>query len=321
MLGQNDAQRLAGEIASRYGLGRDAALSGPVARGEMGQVWRLTTANGAWALKEPFDPPPREAVDADAAYQDAVIAAGVPMPAVVRTADGHVQISVETVTGSVSLRLYEWVDLLPRDPRLDPETVGAIVATIHRVEHHGTSPLDPWFTEPVGADSWDELVRATTDEQAPFASALAAVRDELVALESLLEAPRRLQTCHRDLFADNVLRSPRGSICVIDWEESGLADPSQELGLVLFEFSCGVPESARALYDSYRAAGGPGRVERPADFSMVIAQLGHIGELSCRRWLDPSHAAAREHNAARVEEFVGQPVTRALIDQLLAAIS
>ena len=39
---------------------------------------------------------------------------------------------------------------------------------------------------------------------------------------------------------------------MIDWENTGLADTSQELGLVLFEFGCGEPERARALYGSYQ---------------------------------------------------------------------
>ena len=167
---------------------------------------------------------------------------------------------------------------------------------------------------------WDELVRDLTTARAPFAEQLAAFRDELVALESLLEWPSNLQTCHRDLFADNVLRTPAGSLCVIDWENSGLAEPSQELGLVLFEYGCGDAGRVRTLYEAYVDSGGPGRIERPADFSMVIAQIGHIGEISCRRWLDPTLSADREHNAARVDEFVTQPITREAIEAMLDAV-
>ena len=47
------------DVAERYSLGNDAALSGPVARGEVGQVWRLTTSRGTFAIKEQFDPVPR----------------------------------------------------------------------------------------------------------------------------------------------------------------------------------------------------------------------------------------------------------------------
>jgi hypothetical protein len=86
MLSARDADR----VAVRFGLGRDAVLSGPVARGELGQVWRLDTIEGAWAVKEPFEAPsPQDAAD-DALYQEAVHRAGVPMPATVSTVDGHV---------------------------------------------------------------------------------------------------------------------------------------------------------------------------------------------------------------------------------------
>ena len=155
--------------------------------------------------------------------------------------------------------------------------------------------------------------------RAPFAGRLSELRDELVALEGLMEEPRELQTCHRDLWADNVLRTTAGGLCVIDWENCGLADPSQELALVLFEFALGNPQRARALYRAYLDAGGPGRIDRRGSFSMLIAQLGHIGEDACARWLDPGESEAeRERQEVRVEEFIALPLTRDAIDGLLA---
>jgi len=44
----------AAAIAAHFSLGSDAVLSGPAARGEQGQVWRITTPLGAWAGKELF---------------------------------------------------------------------------------------------------------------------------------------------------------------------------------------------------------------------------------------------------------------------------
>ena len=52
----------AAEVAGRFSLGEEALLSGPVARGEVGQVWRLTTSLGVFAVKEPFDPVPDDEV-------------------------------------------------------------------------------------------------------------------------------------------------------------------------------------------------------------------------------------------------------------------
>ena len=134
------------------------------------------------------------------------------------------------ISGRRRVRVYEWVDLGRRDPWLDPATVGRLVASIHRVRYLGQNPVDPWYTDPVGADTWDDIVSRLAAAGAVFAEPLAEMRDELVALEALLEWPANLQTCHRDLFADNILRTPAGSLSVIDWENSGLADPGQELG-------------------------------------------------------------------------------------------
>src|SRR6476659_5577013 len=86
MLSRSDAER----IAVHFGLGRDAVLSGPVARGELGQVWCIVTSKGRWAVKEPFEAPsPEDAAD-DVRYQEAERAGGVPMPATVPTVNGHV---------------------------------------------------------------------------------------------------------------------------------------------------------------------------------------------------------------------------------------
>ena len=313
MLEPADAKR----IADLYALGDDAVLSGPVARGEVGQVWKLRTSLGAWAIKEPFERPSADESADDATFQDEVFASGVLMPKVVRTTEGDVLAELKSAT----VRVYQWVDLQMRDAMLDPATIGRIVASIHRVHYVGSNPVDPWYTDPIGAERWDDLIGQLTSAGAEFAGLLAEQRDELVALEELLEWPSDLQTCHRDLFADNVLLTPSGAVCVIDWENSGLADPSQELGLVLFEFGRGVPQRARALYDAYVEAGGPGRIDRPGNFSMVIAQIAHIGEISCARWLAPSRHAERQHNAGRVDEFLTDGITRRMIDGLVDAVS
>jgi thiamine kinase-like enzyme len=306
-------------VSTAYDCGPAAELHGPVARGEQGEVWRLVTASGTWALKllyEEGDPPDARA---DADYQDAVRAAGVPMPAVRRTPDGEILCAID----GHWVRLYEWVDVLDPDPALDPASVGALVATIHGVRSVSSlRPVHPWDVEPVGADRWDELLASLRARQAPFAGRLAELRDELVALERLLAPPRDLQVCHRDLWADNVRATTDGGLCVIDWENGGLADPNQELGLVLFEFGLGEDARARALYDAYLRAGGRARIERAGDFSMLIAQLGHITEYACKRWLEPGATEADRARAAdRVAEFTSRPHTTETLERLLDALS
>ena len=126
------------------------------------------------------------------------------------------------------------------------------MAAIHRVSGPDPSPLDPWYCEPVGAERWGQLAGQLAEAGAPFAGRLDGLRDELVALESWIELPEIRTACHRDLWADNVLPTADGGVCVIDWENSGPADPSQELGCVLVEFARTDPGRVRALTGAYQ---------------------------------------------------------------------
>jgi thiamine kinase-like enzyme len=134
--------------------------------------------------------------------------------------------------------------------------VGAALAALQRVGFAGSAPEDPWYVEPVGAARWHELADGLAAAGGPFAAELAALVDELVALEALLAPPRSLATCHRDLWADNVLPVRGGGLCVIDWDNCGLADPAGELAHVLVEFAAGDDARVRALDAAYREAGG-----------------------------------------------------------------
>jgi Ser/Thr protein kinase RdoA (MazF antagonist) len=249
-------------------------------------------------------------------FQEAAYAAAVPTPQVRRTTEGCVFAMLE----GRQVRVYEWVDLRAPDTGLDPVRVGAVVAAIHRVSAPDLSPLDPWYHEPIGAEGWDHLVGQLLEAGAPFARRLADLRDELVALESWIEPPEMLQACHRDLWADNVLPTADGGVCVIDWENSGPADPSQELGCVLFEFARADPGRARALTEAYREAGGPATVNRRGHFSMLIAQLGHITEAAATDWLEPNpRSPERADSAAWIGEVLEEPHTRELLETILAA--
>jgi Ser/Thr protein kinase RdoA (MazF antagonist) len=308
----------AADVARRFGLGQAARLSdAPVARGKQGLVWRLDTADGSWAVKVPFHRSSEDEVRLATAFQEVAYAAGVPTPQVRRTTEGCVFAAVE----GRQVRVYEWVDLHAPDSRLDPARVGAVVAAIHRVSAADLGPLDPWYHEPIGADRWDHLVERLLVAEAPFASRLADLRDELVALESWIEPPEMLRTCHRDLWADNVLPTADDGVCVIDWENSGPADPNQELGCVLFEFACTDSGRARALIDAYREAGGPAAVNRGGHFSMLIAQLGHITEIAATDWLEPNpRSPERADSAAWIGEVLEEPHTRKLLESILGAV-
>ena len=307
-------------IAAAYGLARpgDAvALSGPVARGQLGRIWRLTVGERSFAVKEWYAGPRLEEVGRDAGFVDAARALGVRTPQVLLTTDGRVAAEVD---GTV-VRVFEWVDLRPRTRSLDPAAVGRTVALLHRAARATDEPVDNWFATGAGEQSWRDLARRVADEKAPFAGQLRALLDDLVAVESVIEPHESPIVCHRDLWADNVLATTDGAVCVIDFENLGPADPSQELAMVLFEFGDDDPSRARRLHDAYRAAGGPGRVTRRGHFSMLVAEQAHIGQLACSRWVGADDGPERDRLAEWFLEIPEDPVTLARIDRVLAAVT
>jgi Ser/Thr protein kinase RdoA (MazF antagonist) len=306
-------------MLAAFELGSWGRLSeGPVASGRLGSIWRLDAERGSWAVKQVGDVSQAELSEIlqGAAFQDAARAAGVPTPDVRRTRTGDLIADV----GGVHVRIHAWVDLEPPDTGLDPLELGRLLAGLHRVPFAGTVGLDPWYTEPVGATRWAELMASLRERKAPFADELAALIPEIVELERLLgTAPKALRTCHRDLWADNVRRTSGGGLCVFDFDNAGLADPSQELALALVEYATIDPSRAPTIRAAYTGAGGPGRVTGPADFALPIAQLGHIVAEGCRRWLLAATDIDRIDNEGWVREFIERPLTSRVVEALLAA--
>ncbi len=313
-------QRHVPSLLDAFALGTGGRLSeGPVARGRLGAIWRLETDEGTWAVKQiEDDPTPDEMTEIveGAAFEEAAVAAGIAAPPIRRTLAGEVIAAVD----DVRVRVHGWVDLEEPDLGLETGAIGGLVGRLHQVPFRGSVGTDPWYTEPVSEDRWVTIVHSLSERRAPFADELGALVPELGALARLATSePGDLRTCHRDLWADNVRRTPGGGLCVFDFDNAGLADPSGELAAVLVEYAGTDGERGAAIQDAYAAAGGPGRVRSPADFTMPIAQLGHIVEEACRRWLAATSDEDRADNEAWAREFLDRPLTMAQIEALLSA--
>jgi thiamine kinase-like enzyme len=305
-------------IAEAYDLGSVLEFTGPVARGQQGEVWRLHTDRGVWAVKRSYF----EFAAADARrageFQNLAREHGVPTPAALTTRAGHYG---HDIAGTL-IRVQSWVDVLDPDSMIDPARVGATVAALHQAVRPAEGVPHDWSTAPIGADGWDALLAEARLRRAPFADRLASLRGELLALEALLTPMDPVQTCHLDLWFDNLRATPSGELCLLDWDNCGPGDPTRELAMVLFDFARTSSERIATLYAAYRDAGGPGRVRTPTDFSLLIAQLGHIGAIQMRRWLDPATSDTERAYALRgIEEFLDDPLERATIDRILAVIT
>ncbi len=300
-----------------YGLGGCARLFGPIDSGQRGEVWLMTTDQGRYAVKLPFQRISEQAAARDAAYQDLVRASGVPMPAVVRSRDGEV---LADVCGR-QVRVYEWVDVLPATRDLDPVAVGALLAQVHQVEAPAPGPVREWFTAPVGAAAWAELVEQLRAQDAPFVDRVAALVPQFVDLERRFEQPEPVVMCHCDLWLDNVRKTRDGGLVILDWENCGPESPSHELGMVVFEFGHGDPQRMLDLYAAYLFAGGPGRLGRHGDLTMVGAACEHLAEEGCRSWLCATTEAERREAASAVTWLLSDPVTPAVVKDLLEAVA
>ncbi len=305
-------------LLGTFELGTTGRLSsGPVAEGRVGSIWRLDSELGSWAVKPVAGDLAPEALAAlrdTTAFQEAALCDGVPTPEVRRTRAGEVVGDL----GDVRVTVLSWVDLLGPDRDLDPVALGRLLARLHRVRYAGTRGLHPWYSEPVGATTWRALVDELRRRGAPFADEIAALVPELVGLESLLgRPPRSVRTSHRDLWADNLRATADGGLCLIDFDDAGLADPSQELALILVEFADPDPARALLVREAYTEAGGPGRILGPTDFAMPIAALCHILETGCRQWLAATTEAERADNEGWVREFLERPLSRDAIERLL----
>jgi Ser/Thr protein kinase RdoA (MazF antagonist) len=303
------------QVANAFELGNVVGEMVFAARGELGRIWRLDTDRGSFAIKELMARQLAGDASLDVAYQEAVAAAEtVPLPRPVRTASGEVLLDV----GTHQVRAYEWVDLLPEDSTLDPALIGSTVAAMHRVQHPPTRPLNGWYTDPVGADRWAELLDLARGADAPFTEAFSDEIPYLIELEGLITVPTAVQMCHRDLWSDNFLPAAAGGVCVVDWENCGLEDPAQELPMVLFSFGGGDAGRTGDLYGTYRAAGGPGRLNGRGDFTMVIAQFGHFWEKDVAAYTAPDATDdVKAHSLGRIDEALSTPLRVEDIDRML----
>jgi Ser/Thr protein kinase RdoA (MazF antagonist) len=306
-------------VAARYGLGTPVGPPRYADRGERGQIWRLDTDRGRWAIKATdVEPPAEDDAAAHVAFQEAAAAAGVPLPRPVRATDGRVLARIDGVT----YRAYEWVDLT--GDRVTGAEIGAVAARLHALGHPAPGPVHPWFAEPVGPAGWAALHRVAVDGDAWWAEPLRRLLPDLTALDEVVTPPHPAATltCHRDLNVDNVRRTAAGPATVLDWENSGSLEPVRELAIVVVHLREDVSEAeALSAYASYLDAGGPTRVTVPADFSTAIVVQGHLLRYYGERSLDPAAPAEdRERCDRRVRVVLERPLTPGAIDRLLSAL-
>ncbi|HEX8802834.1 MAG TPA: phosphotransferase, partial [Acidimicrobiales bacterium] len=232
-------------------------------------------------------------------FQLALHAGGFPLPRPCLAAGGR---AVIVGPGGAGYRVYEWVDLDPGG-RVDRATAGGLLARIHGLAWPADH-VHPWFHRPVADDRWPALLDAARAAGAPWHDVLAGRVGEILATTARVAPgpPTGVVRCHLDFNAENVLTGTDGRPWVIDWENSGGADPAQELVQVVHELAGDDDRAARALLDGYRAAGGavgPVLAAGLAAFSLAWAVQANLIALYAERALDAGRRPVDRDRSAR----------------------
>lgn len=250
------------EATGMFGLG--VPVEDPVfaARGAMGEVYRVTTDDGRYAVKRLFEWSDGSSAEREATFTARARAAGVITAVEARTADGSLIASVR----DQRFRAFSWLDL--DEPLRPPLPLGVLaemgrtVALLHQQGDPTTEVVEDWYLVPPADSSWEALAAQVDANGRRWATALAQRLPELRALsrEVADAPPLPAWTCHRDLDLTNVLPLKSGGLAVLDWENLGPMPKQQEVAYVALEWAApaddGLEARVRALRDAYAAAGG-----------------------------------------------------------------
>jgi Ser/Thr protein kinase RdoA (MazF antagonist) len=328
VISQNDPEAdLANAIAVHFGLGSAAGPMTSVDRGVMGQVWLLRTDSGRWAVKSLFGDAEPESVTVDVRLQKAAMAAGLSLPRPIPGADGQFAATIE----DRAWRVYEWHDLGPAPvPPVAPalaESMGAVLARLHRLALPPPGPVFSWFTEPPAAEDWSDLLSRARDAGHGWAPALAKAVPVLLDLGSAVQTGEHPPAilCHCDLNPGNVRGTGDAGLVVFDWEHAGALPPLWELGYVLVQW-CFVADgsvdtaAAGAIVAAYRREMSAAVDVDLGIFTAAIGSWLNFTAGTVAHALEDAGPDEQEFLHTNLTRLLDQPLSRDVLDQLLVAV-
>ncbi len=301
-------------VCAAFALGAPVGAPRAVAGGLLHRVWRVATAEGAFAVKVlnaaiAQRPGARDEYRQSERIAAAMAAAGVPAVVAREAPGGPVQ-----EIGDATVLVYDWVEgaALPPDPAPPARTrlIGGYLGRMHarRIALPGLRPPEPAaFPD----EEWARLARRAAGQGLAWADDVGGALPDLSRWSALYrDAIGRLGgalvVSHRDLDQKNVLWRADGSPAIIDWEAAGLVNPTLDLAGWALDWSGQTvgppaPETFAAFLAGYRAAGGPARdAGRDALWGCLGGWLGWL-RFNLARSLGDEGADAAERALGRRE--------------------
>ncbi|NUO44905.1 MAG: phosphotransferase [Streptomyces sp.] len=296
----------------------------PVARGALGQIWKLSGGGTAWAVKELLFGCDEEQVRREAALRDAAEELGISAPRLMANRAGA---HVTRLDGSY-VKVYDWVGGGKADPA-DPEILswcGRTLAILHRAGEGTTETPDAWYEECPQEADWTRLSKEVRQAGVPWSDALGRFLDTRMPELARHVRPSGTEgvvTSHLDLQPQNVLVGPAGPT-LIDWDNAGPVAADRELARVLYRWAGGnafSADAARRITRAYRDAGGPAAITGLDSFSMLFATDLNFVHVQAECAIDPKVTAAqREFASGRVVDTLATLPDVAAVARLAEAV-
>lgn len=313
-------------IADAYALGTGPWTATRVARGALGQIWKLSQDGGGstWAVKELLFGCDEEQVGREAALRDASERLGIRAPRLMPNREGAY---VSRLDGS-HVKLYDWVEGTEADPG-DPEILswcGRTLALLHQAGRGTTETPDDWYERCPPKEDWDELHRRVREAGMPWADELGRFLDmRMPALVRHVSrsGPDAVVLSHLDMQPQNVLVGPAGPT-LVDWDNAGPVAADRELARAVYFWAGGndfSADSARLLVRAYRDAGGPAVIDGLDSFSMLFATDLNFVHVQAGCAIDPTVTdAQRAFASGKVVDTLATLPDPAAISRLTRAL-
>lgn len=314
---------IASDIARAFGLGGVGGELVFVARGAMGEVFRLETERGPVAAKRLFWGPADDE-EANAAFQFAAADAGVPIARPLLTTNGDVLKRLPDGWW----RVYEWVegrhvDAHERTPDSVARNVAASLARLHGLKYDTGLPVDPWFGGV--ADDLVESALAKAESVGVDVDGARRVLPGLAAVSRLTPHSTPIG-CHNDPDRGNVIVADDHRVTLVDWDNAGSCYAECELAGAMWQWAVTEEDDACAeivplMVRAYRENGGVFEATGLEVFATTMAAWVRYAIDCCNHLVDettPSDLLAFERPV--VDRLADYPVSVARLERLLELV-